>query len=210
MKDPKPGEAAFAPAYPSTPNLAKVSKNGAIYNNQTAMSLYETPIARRVGDILTILLVERTQAQKRVDSQSRKDNETTIANPNILGAPVSLGGLGQSYDLSFSNDAERQFQAQTLNTQQNQLSGSISVTVHQVLDNGNLVVRGEKWVKINRGNEYIRLSGIVRALDIKPDNTITSDRVANAQIAYSGVGQVHEEQKMGWLSRFLWSSLFPF
>jgi flagellar L-ring protein precursor FlgH len=210
LKDPKPGDKAFAPTYPSMPDIGKTSQNGSIYNSQTALSLYESPIARRVGDVLTIKLVENTQALKRAENRSQKDNTTDIPNPTILGKSVSLGGLGPGYNLGFTNDAEREFQARAESRQNNTLTGSISVTVHKVLANGSLLVQGEKWVEINTGNEYIRLSGIVRPQDIQPDNTITSDKVANARIGYSGTGQNHEDQKMGWLSKFLWSSLFLF
>lgn len=208
--EPQPGEKEFAPSFPEPVYKGKFSKNGAIYNNQTALALFETPRARRVGDILTILLVERTQAQKRAESKSDKNSQTTIPNPTILGKPVSIGPISNGYNMAFNNQADRRFNAKAESRQDNQLSGSISVTVHKVLNNGNLIVGGEKWVKINTGKEYIRLTGIVRSLDIKPDNTVTSDKVANARIAYSGTGQNHQDQKMGWLSRFLWSSLFPF
>ncbi len=83
------------------------------------------------------------------------------------------------------------------------------MTVAQVLANGNMVVQGEKWVKINQGNEYVQLSGIVRPRDIRPDNSVTSDRVANARISYGGTGQINNANAQGWLARFIWSPLFP-
>ena len=210
ITDPKPGEKEYAPTYPEEPKISTRDAHGAIYNRQTALALFETPRARHVGDIVTILLIERTQAQKRAENTSDKDNAATITNPTMLGRPVNLDGLGPGYNLGFDNQATRAFDAESESRQNNQLTGTISVTVHKVLSNGNMIVKGEKWVKINTGNEYIRLTGIVRPQDITPDNTVTSDKVANARISYSGVGQNHEGQNMGWFSKILWSSLFPF
>ena len=210
LKAPKPGDKEFAPTYPEVPDFGKHSQNGAIYNNQTAMSLYETPRARRIGDILTIKLVEKMDSTKTLENRSIKNEQEQINNPTILGQPVSLGGLGPGYNLGFATDGQRAFTATNQIRQKNNLTGSVSVTVHKVLANGNMIIRGEKWVKINTGNEYIRLSGIVRPQDIQPDNTITSDKVANARVSYSGTGQNHEGQQQGWLARFLWSSLFLF
>ncbi len=207
LRGPNPGkDPAYAPTYPESPDLGKYSSNGAIYNNQTSMSLFETPRARRIGDILTIKLIEKTTALKRAENSSDKNNATNITNPTLFGQPVAIG----AHNLGFNNQATREFEAKSESIQNNQLTGSISVTVHKVLANGNMIVQGEKWVEINTGNEYIRLSGIVRPQDIQPDNTITSDKVANARIAYSGKGQNHEGQVMGFLSKILWSTFFPF
>ncbi len=210
LKQPSPGDKEWAPTYPIDPNTGKHSKSGAIYNPNTAISLFETPRASRVGDVLTILLVENTQAQKRQETRSQKNDDATITNPTLLGNPVSLGGLGQGYNMGFTTDSERQFTGQTESRQNNVLTGSISVTVSRVLANGNLVVRGEKWIHINQGKEFIRLTGIVRSQDIAPDNTVGSDKVANARISYSAKGQDNNSNSMGWFSKILWSSFFPF
>jgi flagellar L-ring protein precursor FlgH len=84
------------------------------------------------------------------------------------------------------------------------------VTVAEVLPNGNLVVRGEKWLTLTNGDEYIRLSGIVRPDDISPDNIVLSERIANPRITYRGQGAVAESNIPGWLGRFFRSALFPF
>jgi flagellar L-ring protein precursor FlgH len=94
--------------------------------------------------------------------------------------------------------------------QSNSLIGDISVTVTELLPNGNLKVRGEKRVTLNQGDEYIRLSGIVRPVDIDANNTIASDKVADATIMYTGEGAMADASKMGWLSRIIYSPWFPF
>ncbi len=123
-----------------------------------------------------------------------------------MGRPISLGS---GYSMDFDLDNQRQFNGEGRSIQNNKLAGSISVTVAKVLANGNMVVQGEKWVRINQGNEFVRLSGIVRPQDIKADNTITSDRIANARISYGGTGQINNTNAQGWLSRILWGPLFP-
>ena len=80
----------------------------------------------------------------------------------------------------------------------------------QVLNNGSLVIRGEKWISINNGDEFIRVTGLVRSQDIKPDNTVDSTRMANARIQYSGTGTFADAQKVGWLSQFFMSDWWPF
>jgi len=119
---------------------------------------------------------------------------------------MSIGGNPLDLRYSDSMNTKRESDA----AQSNSLSGSISANVMQVLNNGNLVIRGEKWISINNGDEFVRLTGIVRSQDIRPDNTIDSPRVANARIQYSGTGTFADVQKMGWLSSFFMGSWWPF
>lgn len=208
LSPPTPGTMPdYAPTYPVTPD-AKQNRhpNGAIYNVETALPLFETPRARHAGDIVTVILVERTDAQKRAITRSRKNDKTQIVNATVLGRPLSFGS---GYSMDFDLNAKRQFEGEGQSVQNNKIAGNISVTVSKVLPNGSMMVQGEKWIRINQGNEYMRLSGIIRPQDIKPDNTITSDRVANARIAYGGTGQINNTNAQGWLSRFIWSPLFP-
>ncbi|MDP3268802.1 MAG: flagellar basal body L-ring protein FlgH [Legionella sp.] len=197
----------YAPTYPTTPDPKELRKvSGAIYSNETALPLFETPRARHPGDILTIFLVENTNAQKNATTTQKKNEQLQVVNKAFLGRPISLGS---GYSLDFDLNNQRKFTGEGRSIQNNRLAGSISVTVAQVLANGNMVVQGEKWVKINQGNEYVQLSGIVRPRDIRPDNSVTSDRVANARISYGGTGQINNANAQGWLARFIWSPLFP-
>lgn len=197
----------YAPTYPTTPDPKELRKeSGAIYSSETALPLFETMRARHAGDILTVFLIENTNASKNATLQQMKNDTSTITNDVFLGRPISLGA---GYDMDFSLNAQRQFNGSAQSVQNNQLAGSISVTVSNVLPNGNLIVQGEKWVKINQGEEYVRLAGIVRPQDIKADNSLTSDRVANARIAYGGTGQVNNTNAQGWFARFIWGPLFP-
>lgn len=197
---------AFAPVAPADLR-APVQNSGAIYQAGYDMRLFEDHTARRVGDVLTIKLQEQTQAQKKGDLNTNKDNSLSVTAPTILGMTASAL-LG--HDIETSMKSSKQFKGTGGADQSNSLSGDISVTVVELLPNGNLKVRGEKRVTLNQGDEYIRLSGIVRPVDIDVSNTISSDNVADATIMYTGNGAMADASKMGWLSRILFSPWFPF
>ena len=187
---PKPDDPYYAPAIP----LA----------NQNASFLYSDRTASRVGDLLTINLNESTNASKNADTEIKKKDANSLA-PIISARVPSYGGNPISFDL----DSNSQFKAESDSAQANSLNGTITVTVSQVLPNGNLMVKGEKWLTLNQGNEFIRIAGIIRPEDISTDNTISSTRVANARITYSGTGALEESNKKGWLSQFFSSKWFP-
>ena len=130
----------------------------------------------------------------------------SIGNPTLLGNTVGFKGL----DLGVSVSGNRGFDGSADANQSNSLTGSITVTVAEVLPNGILAVRGEKWITLNQGDELIRISGLVRADDIGPDNTVLSTRVADARITYSGNGAFANASQPGWLNQFFLSPLWPF
>ena len=203
---PKRGDPEFAPAMPQQV-WAPVQHADAIYQPDTAMLLLEDIKARRVGDMITVTLQEQTDAEKKADTGTTKSTSAEIADPILFGRSVTHNG-----NPIFRNSlqSEHEFDGAGESSQSNSLSGSITVSVVQVLSNGNLVVQGEKWININQGEEYIRLRGIVRPSDISADNTIASTRVANAQIQYSGEGMLNETNSMGWLARFFNGPWMPF
>jgi flagellar L-ring protein precursor FlgH len=201
-----PRDPAFAPVAPADLR-PPVQSSGAIYQSGYDMRLFEDNKAMRVGDILTIKLQESTQAKKADDLNTKKDNNIAVSAPSIAGFALSaLTGNDAKTELA----AKRSFTGQGKADQSNSLDGNISVTVVEVLPNGNLRVRGEKRVTLNQGDEYIRLAGIVRPVDIDADNTLTSDKVADATIMYTGEGAMADASKMGWLSRAIFSPWFPF
>lgn len=211
----------FAATYPEAAPVAPARPSGGIYQAAyqpgNTLYLFEDVKPRRPGDVLTVVLVEETSASKAAKTATSKKNNTDITNPTLLGSPVQFGtpnflplenhsgnGLGTSLQ------AERDFSGSGNSSQSNSLSGRVTVTVAQVQPNGNLMVRGEKWLKLNQGEEYVQISGIVRPADIRPDNTILSTQVADARIAYTGKGAVNDANVMGWLARFFASAIFPF
>lgn len=205
---PSPGsDPAYAPTYPVTPDVKQQKyAQGSIYNPETALPLFETPRARHAGDIVTVVLVEKTDAKKQATTRQRKNDKMQIEFAKFMGRPIDFGS---GYNLDLDINAKRQFDGDGQSVQNNRLAGSISVTVSQVLANGNMVVQGEKWIQINQGKEYVRLSGVIRPQDISPNNVITSDRVANARISYGGTGQINNTNAQGWFARFVWGPLFP-
>ncbi len=201
-----PRDPAFAPVQPAN-LMPPVQNSGSIYQSGYDMRLFEDNKAMRVGDVLTIRFNELTQAKKADDLNAKKDIDVLVSAPTVMGfATSALTGSDSAVELA----AKRDFKGQGKADQSNSLIGDISVTVVELLPNGNLKVRGEKRVTLNQGDERIKLSGIVRPVDIDPNNTISSDKVADATIMYIGEGAMADVSKMGWFSRIIYSPWFPF
>ena len=195
----------WAATLPQEPAAAPPT-DGSIYHTEQGMELFNDARAHRVGDILTVNLVESTQASKKASTDTAKKDASTISAPSILGHTLKVAG--QTADTTLN--ANRSFAGSGDSSQSNQLTGSITVTVAQRLSNGNLLVRGEKMLTINQGQELIRISGIVRPQDIGQDNSVPSTRVADAQIGYTGKGALADANTQGWLSRFFSSKWMPY
>lgn len=196
----------FAPVQPA--NLRPPPQNnGGIYQAGYDIRLFEDIKTRRIGDILTVRFNEKTNAKKNADLGTSKDTSISVQAPYLMGmSPATV--LGQ--DIKTEIATAQSFNGKGDAQQSNQLTGDISVTVVEVLPNWNLRVRGEKRVTLNDGSEYIRLSGIVRPIDIDVGNIILSSKVADATIMYTGDGAVADSNKMGWIARFFNSPFFPF
>jgi flagellar L-ring protein precursor FlgH len=202
---PKHDDADWAATPPPEPPV-QTQADGSIYHDMQNMELFADARAHRVGDILTINLVESTQASKKSETSTSKTDKNSIGAPQILGHSLSIrGGAAANTTANSANS----FDGNGSSTQSNQLSGQLTVTVAQRLSNGNLLVRGEKWLTINQGQELVRISGIVRAQDIGQDNSVDSTRVADARIAYTGRGTLADANTQGWLARFFNSKWMP-
>jgi flagellar L-ring protein precursor FlgH len=183
------------------------SSMGSIYREQAGSFIFEDLKARRVGDILTIVLSEKTNAKKKATTSTKKENTTDLGTPTIFGGGVTLNGRNV---LGANIESAQEFTGEGDSEQSNALNGTISVTVADVYPNGNLFVRGQKRMFLNQGDEYIQISGIVRPMDIGVNNTVPSTLLADARIVYSGEGAVSDSNKMGWLARFFNSQYWPF
>ncbi len=189
-----PSFAAGQPTHPA---------NGAIFQAVNGYApLTSGARAAMVGDLLTIALVERTQASKSTTASTDRSGNIGLTPPTT--GPLSLFS---PTDVAFSGGGK--FDGKGAAAQSNALQGEISVTVAAVYPNGTMLVRGEKLVTLNRGDEHIRIAGLVRAIDIGPDNRVPSTRVADARITYSGTGEIARASRQGWLNRFF-SMLSPF
>lgn len=196
---------SYAPVIPEPPRQ-KIREDGSLFVADLANSLYSDVKARRVGDIITVRLTENTNATKSANSTtSREQTKTLEPITGFAGNALTLGGDA----IQLGVDSNSDFQGDAQATQSNSLQGDISVSVIQVLPNQNLVIRGEKWLTLNQGNEYIRLTGVIRPADISPDNEINSTKIANARIQYSGTGSFARTVEKGWLTKFFNSSWWP-
>lgn len=192
----------FAPTL-SVARAAPAVPNGAIFQASNGYSaLTNGARAGMVGDILTIALVERTQAAK-------SNGANTDRNGSIGLTPPATGPLSFFNPSDISMGGNTTFQGTGTAQQSNSLQGEVTVTIAEVYPNGTMLVRGEKLISLNRGSEHIRFSGIVRAVDIGPENIVPSSRVANAQIIYGGSGEIARASQKGWLQKFF-EILSPF
>jgi flagellar L-ring protein precursor FlgH len=204
-KAPKPDNPYFAPI-PAQSYQTVPAANGSIYQAATSVDLYGAGRAHRVGDVITVTLSEKTQSSKTAKTDVDKSNELSLPQPELFGRGISAFGN----PLSLSAQTDSAFASEGTSDMSNSLSGSITVTVHEVRPNGILLVKGEKWLTLNQGDEYIRVSGMVRARDIEANNTVSSTKLADARIAYSGTGAVHDSNVMGWLGKFFISPFWLF
>ncbi|VAW73988.1 Flagellar L-ring protein FlgH [hydrothermal vent metagenome] len=191
------------------PPEVKIKKvvNGSIYQDSTAIPLYEDRKAYRVGDILTVVLNESTNATKSATTSTSKEGSNTTGITSILGSRslVRATGIGNN-NINSAHD----FSGKGDSAQSNKITGTIAVTIHNVMSNGNLQIRGQKRLLLNQGVEFIKISGMVRPSDITSTNSVQSTQVANAKIIYSGKGAVADSNSMGILARFFNSKLWPF
>jgi len=202
--EPIVGDPQYAPVIVRTPDLPPPSP-GSLYRSGFGLSLYNDEKASQVGDLITIVLTERTVSSKSASSTLSKSSELEFDAGPLLGTNPSFKNLSLDTDVETTRD----FTGDADADQSNRLEGNISVTVSEVLPNGNLLVRGEKWLTLNHGDEFIRISGIVRQADVGQDNSVESTKLANARITYSGRGDLADTSKQGWLTRFFNSAYWP-
>ena len=186
----------WAATPPPVPLAAPVPANGAIFQADGGYAaLYEGWRARRVGDPLTIVLVEKTAASKSSTSKLDSSGGFGIT-------PPSTGPLNLFKPSDIAASGKRNFGGTGSADQANSLEGEVSVTVAAVYPNGTMMVQGQKRVTLNRGDEFVRIRGLVRMADVDRDNRVPSTRVADAEISYTGKGDVARASRQGWLSRF--------
>jgi flagellar L-ring protein FlgH len=188
---------------PSTAQV-QANANGAIFSSIDYRPLFEDRRARKVGDTLIISINEKINASKDSSTKTDRTGSVTAAVPTLFGVPgKSLQGL------SVGGSSASSFEGKGEVASNNSFTGTMTVTVIEVLPNGNMLVSGEKQIGINRGTEFIRFSGVVNPANIVGDNSVSSVQVADARIEYRANGPLDETQVMGWMQRFFLSFL-PF
>jgi flagellar L-ring protein FlgH len=181
--------------------------DGAIFQAGQQMELFADLKARRVGDVLTITLNEATNASKSAVTKTAKTTSVANTGPTIFGKTITTKGVPI---LNTSMSGADSFDGEGSSAQSNSIVGALTVTVVDVQPNGNLVVQGDKTLKLNQGDEFVHIAGVIRPADIATNNTVTSDKLADAHISYSGKGAVDSSNRMGWLARFFNSPFAPF
>jgi len=191
---------------PLTPSFEEFNKdepsNGSIYSTSSSGLFSSDRRAKKVGDILSVTLSETFSSNKAVSNSSTK--------ADAIGAEVGPTGLLRNFaGLGGSASKTNSFKGAMATNQSNSLSGTLSATVVRVFPNGNLEIKGQKKLRITEGTEYIRLSGIIRPQDISTTNSVSSSKIAEAQIEYVGAGILDSASKPGWGSA-IFRAISPF
>lgn len=204
---------SYAPSYPLNIPQTAQPQNGSLYQ-AGAMTLFNDARAHRVGDIITIALSESMSAKKKDEAKYDKSNSQDygITTPFSVTTPNNIVGSAVNaltspvQGLSIGYGSEGSFSGKSDVKQNSSLTGSIAVTVVEVIPNGNLVIRGEKWITIHDGDEVVQFAGIIRPEDIQPDNTIASEKVADVRLVYKDVGMTGDTARAGigsqWLTKY--------
>ena len=202
---PSRAEPNYRPVWPAMAQPQPLS-SGSLYNTSHNLALFNDRRAREVGDVVTITLEERMRSSKSAETTIGRDTSNQVLNPTIFGnlvqgnTPTDANNISSSTEFSGGGDSD----------QSNSLTGTISAVVADVMPNGLLLVQGEKWFQLNTGEEYVRVSGLVRPEDIASDNSVSSLRLADARVAYSGTGAIAQSNKAGWVTRFFLGPINPF
>lgn len=195
----------FAPAMPM-PRAAEVAPTGSIFRAGVTDSMLSQNRRFQVGDVITVLLSESTQANRQQSTDVSRESSNNVVPQGITDRVAKSSSLLNGINL---NNATIESSGAGTANQRASLNGSISVTVIEVLPNGNLVLRGEKQMTLSEGTEVIQVSGIVRAEDVAPNNTVQSRRLADARFIYRGEGDVARSSAPGWGTRGL-MRIWPF
>jgi len=187
-----------------SPRFETANGNGAIYQAANSRPLFEDRRARFVGDTITVAITESTTASTKSNAQLDKSNSATASVTGLSGLP-GKGLLG----LDLSAKSANAFNGKGQAANNNVFTGNMTVTVIDVMSNGNLLISGEKQLAIGHEQEYVRISGVVNPSFVDASNTVPSSRIADARIEYKSAGQLADGEVMGWLARFFLNVL-PF
>ena len=198
---------SFKPAEMPVILATSTTTNGAIFQPGRSGLFPTDQRARRIGDILTVSFNETYAATKAQTASSSKTDAFGVTLPTAL--PNMLPGGFDKDPAGLNAGTSRSFAGSGNAVQSNSFSGLLSVTVVRVFDNGNMEVQGQKELTLNNGNEYVRVRGVVRPEDISANNIVSSDRLADAQIRYTGSGHLADASQPGWLSQLM-RTISPF
>jgi len=213
-------EAALAPGVRTAAEKPATIHPGNEYQSPTEASLFRESSydgffqdlrAHKVGDLVTINIVETSKATKKADTKTARTSSINAGIDSLLGyeSKMKSWGVPKAFDNTamFKASMGNKFDGSGSTSRDESMTASITARVVQVLPNGNLVVEGTRKIRVNNETQNITLSGIIRPSDISPDNTVLSSYIADARIDYTGSGPVSDKQRPGWLARivdFVW------
>ncbi|UQZ88625.1 flagellar biosynthesis protein FlgH [Deltaproteobacteria bacterium Smac51] len=195
-----------------------IRSEGSLFSEDARMDLFSDMKAKRVGDIITINIVETSKASKNATTSTGRSNSLTASTQALVGYedPSNIPTLGNVFDKIGFNSAmgidasyNSSFSGRGTTARTESMTAKMSARVIQVLPNGNLVIRGSQEILLNNEKQYITVQGVIRPADISADNTVLSTYMADARIDYRGQGDLSRKQREGWLSRFL-DVIWPF
>jgi flagellar L-ring protein FlgH len=175
--------------------------DGSLWATDRAGSLFEDTRARRVGDLVMVQVSENATGTKKAATSTERSSSLSTAIDTFFTAPVA----GRNIDVGLDN----KFDGTGSTTRSGNLTAQVAAVVRKVLPNGNLVIEGNREIQVNGEIQIIRLTGVVRPVDISTANVVLSSRIADARITYTGVGVVDEKQRPGWFTRLV-DYLTPF
>lgn len=193
---------SFQMNYDQVVPLKETAPDGAIYSRSQSGFFLGDRRAQRVGDVITINLVETMAASKSNDSAISRKGSFSMGLPTALFGPLGWNIPAVRNSSNFDATTDSKFAGAGAANQSNSIQGKVTVVVTRVYENGNLWVEGQKRLTLNQGEEFVRVSGLVRPEDIGPGNTVDSSRIAQAMISYTGAGNIHDSTEQGWFGKF--------
>lgn len=180
---------------------APVYTEGSLWSTTRAGSLFEDTRARRVGDLVMVRVVENASGTKNASTKTARSSSLSTGINTFFSAPVT----GRNLDVGVTNE----YDGSGRTVRSGQLNAQVAAVVIELLANGNLVIEGSRNIQVNEEVQIIKLTGVVRPVDISTDNVVLSSRIADAQITYTGEGIVGEKTSPGWFAR-IFDYLTPF
>lgn len=185
----KPGHINYRPMRIKQTDAVELP-SGSLFRPNKAIGLYQPSNKYEIGDMILVKLDESMSANKRLNYKTQKSDSFSLDPVTLNAGSISISGDKLNADY----EQEKDFDSSAESKQSNSLTGDITVFVREFTHNGNLIVAGEKWMTLNKGKEYIRFSGEIRAQDVEKDNSISSVKVGNSQIEFTGKGSLQDNQ----------------
>jgi flagellar L-ring protein precursor FlgH len=178
--------------------------NGSLFSDAVGGYL-EDSRAVRIGDIVLIRIDEAADASGDSTTKLGRDSHSDFGIPNILGLTTALKAAAPMLDPThiLETAAKADFAGHGETSRKGELKGSIAVRVSREMPNGDLFVEGTKVIMLNNEEYHLYISGLVRRLDIQEDNSVGSSRIADAEIEFTGRGDLADQQRKGFLGRAL-------